>query len=248
VGSIVFFSSPGDYSGTAYAILHGLCAQTPSHTLQYGDRSLPFDSRMTGIYGGFLVTIAWLALSGRVLRFGNPSRHVLVVLILLVGAMAMDGFNSLFRDLGIWHPYEPANWLRVVTGFGTGVTLAIALSWLLASSLWHLATPDVGVRRVRELVVPLAGMLGYGALLSWRPEWMHLPVSVLLVLSAWLVVTLLALVIVLLAFRLDASVRMPVHLHVPVATASLMAIAIMLGLSGIRYWIERTLGISNAMM
>jgi uncharacterized membrane protein len=248
VGAIAFFVSPGEYGGTARALLHGLCAQTPSHTLTFGDRPLPFDSRMTGIYGGFLVTIAWIVATGRLLRYGNPPKLVVAALAALVALMAIDGFNSLFTDLGVWHPYGPSNAMRIVTGYGTGVTLAVALSWLLASSLWHLSVNTAGVTRLRELAIPIGLLAAYGVLLWWRPVWLHLPVSALLVISAWIVVTMLALVIVLLALRLDATIRRVEQLHVPVATASLIAIVIMMALAGGRFWIEHQFGISNAMM
>ncbi len=248
VGGVAFFTSPGDYGATATSLLHGLCAQTPSHTLQFGGQPLPFDSRMTGIYGGFLATFVWLLSTGRLLRYGNPPRLVVAILGCLVGLMAIDGFNSLVTDLGLWHPYSTSNATRVITGYGTGIALAVAISWLLASSLWHVSVGTQGVGRIRDLTVPFAALAVYGALLWSRPAWLHLPVSMTLVASAWIVVTLLSLVIILLSFRLDATIRRVDQLHVPVATASLMAIVVMMALAGVRFWVEHRFGISNAMM
>ena len=248
VAAIVFWATPGDYGGTARAVLHGLCAQTPSHTLRFGDRMLPFDARMTGIYGGFLVTFLLILASGRLFSYGNPPRSVVAILGGLVVLMGADGFNSLFADLRLWHPYEPNNALRVVTGYGTGVALAVALCWLLSSSLWNLASPAVAVRQIRDLSGVGLGLIGYALVLAWRPEWLHLPISILLVAAAWLTVSLLMLVIVLLALKFEASIRTFDQLHVPVAMAALLAISVMLGLAGARYWLERTLGITNAMM
>jgi uncharacterized membrane protein len=209
---------------------------------------LPFDARMTGIYGGFLVTFLVILISGRMFSYGNPPRSVVAILGGLVVLMGADGFNSLFADLGVWHPYEPYNLLRVVTGYGTGVSLAVALCWLLSSSLWNLSSPAVAVRNVRDLSGAGLGLAGYGLLLAWRPEWLHLPVSILLVVSAWLTVSLLMLVIVLLGLKFEASIRTYEQLHVPVAMAALLAISVILGLAGARFWLERTLGITNAMM
>jgi hypothetical protein len=77
---------------------------------------------------------------------------------------------------------------------------------------------------------------------------LHLPVAVLLVLSAWLVVTMLVLVMVLLVLNLDGKVRHASQLHVPVAISALLAITVMIGLAAVRFWAEQTFGISNAMM
>ncbi len=248
VASVAFFGSPGDYSGTSHAILHGLCAQTPSHTISFGGQMLPFDARMTGIYGGFLITLGSIVASGTLFRFGNPPKRVIAVLALLVGLMAVDGFNSLLTDLMLWHPYESGSGLRVATGYGTGVALAVALSWLLASSAWNLGSPNVAIGRLRDLVAPGVGLVTYGLVLIASPGWLHFPVSMLLVLSAWITVTMLMLVIVLLALKLDSQVRQVRHLHVPVAISALLAVAVMIGLAGVRFWAERTFGISNAMM
>jgi len=248
VGSVAFFGSPGDYAETSHAILHGLCAQTPSHTIMFGGEMLPFDARMTGIYGGFLITLGSIAASGKLFRYGNPPIRVTAVLALLVGLMAVDGFNSLLTDLVLWHPYESGSGLRVATGYGTGVALAVALSWLLASSAWNLGSPNVAIGRLRDLLAPGIGLVAYGVLLFASPGALHFPVSMLLVLSAWITVTMLMLVIVLLALKLDSQVRQVRHLHVPVAISALLAVSVMIGLAGVRFWAERTFGISNAMM
>ncbi len=248
VALVAVFANPGGYSETSYALLHGLCAQTPSHTIHFGDAPLPFDGRMTGIYGGFLVTFIGLLASRKVFAYGAIPKTVIAVLVLLLLAMAADGFNSLLTDLGMWHPWTSANWLRVVTGFGVGVGLAVALCWLLASSTWHLSRPTAGVTSLRDLWIAPVGLLFYGAMLLWSPTWLHLPVAIMLVLSAWLVVTLLVLVSILLAFRLDDRMRSMAQLHVPGAIAALLAISIMIGLGSFRFWVERTFGITNAFM
>jgi uncharacterized membrane protein len=245
---LVFFASPGDYTSTSYRVLHGLCAQTPSHTIHFGDRPLPFDARMTGIYGGVIVTLATLLVRRRMFHYGNPPRRVVMLLGAFVVGMAFDGFNSLFTDLDIWHPWESSSISRVVTGYGVGVALAVALCWLLSSSTWRMSKPEAGVGSPRDLVVPAVGLAAYGVLLVWSPSWLHLPVSMMLVISAWITVTMLVLVIVLLALNLDSSVRSIRELHVPVAMAGLLAVTVMLGLAGLRFWVEHTIGFSNAML
>lgn len=247
VGVIVFFGAPGGYGETSYALLHGLCAQTPSHTFHFGDKALPFDARMTGIYSGFAVTFLGLAITRRLFFYGDMPRSVIALLVLLLLGMAADGTNSLLTDLNLWHPWTSSNALRLVTGYGVGVGLAVVLAWLLASSTWHLSRPTTGVESIRNLWFAPVGLLFLGLLLLWSPSWLHLPYSVVLVLAAWAAVTLLVLVSVLLAFRLDESVKSFARLHVPVAISGLLAVSIMIGLGSFRFWIERTFGISNAL-
>lgn len=247
-GMLMFFAYPGSYASTSHTVLHGLCAQTPSHTFTVGDRPLPFDARMTGIYGGLLVGMVTLVARGRLFRYGNPSRAVILTLASFVLVMAIDGFNSLLTDLGLWHPYPPANVLRVITGYVTGIALAVVLAWLLASSVWNLSRPVPGIGSTRELMIPLLMVVPYLGLILWGPALLHFPLSMVLVLATWLTVSMLMLVIVLMIFRIDEHVRTIRHLHVPVAVAALLGVTVMLALAGVRFWLEHTFGISNAMM
>jgi uncharacterized membrane protein len=203
---------------------------------------------MTGIYSGFLVTFISLYAMGRLWRFGSPPTRILVLLAACVLAMAADGFNSLLFDLQLWHPYEPSNPVRVITGYGTGVALAVGLAWLVASTTWHLGSSRIAVDSFGVLLPAATGLLLLGSMLWARPGWLHLPVTILLVVSAWLTVSLLIMVMILLTLRIDDRIRTLANLHMPAAIALLLGISVMLGLAGARFWLEHTFGISNAMV
>jgi uncharacterized membrane protein len=244
-GVVVFVSAPGGFAEKSRNVLHGLCAQTPSHSFSFGGLLLPFDGRMTGIYGGSLVTSAYLALRGRVFAWGNPPLRIVVTLAIFVVIMAVDGFNSLLLDLGLWHPYEPQNELRLITGFATGVSLAVVLAWLLGSSVYRVGRNQAGIQDFRDLgwiwlaFVPYAGLVLSGA------SWLYIPLSVTLMLSAWLTLALLALVIVVLLLKLDERVDRTERLHVPGAIAAIVGMAIILGLATGRMWLESHFGITT---
>src|SRR5688500_11769950 len=91
---LLFFAAPWSLEHKAHAALHGLCAQTPSHTFLMGNRPLALDGRMTGIYGGFIVAFACLAGMGRHRAARLPTLPLMGVLAMLVGIMTIDGFNS----------------------------------------------------------------------------------------------------------------------------------------------------------
>lgn len=242
-GVIAFLAFPGAWGAKAHSVLHGLCAQTPSHTFTFDGQPLPFDGRMTGIYGGALVTFAWLAIAGRLRFYGDPPRRVVAVLAACVVAMGVDGVNSLLKDLRLWHPYPPENVIRLVTGFGTGVALAVILAWLLASSMWNVARPKPVLRSFGDLRgVAFGGLIfGTAVLSGWGP--LFVPLSGVLMASAWLTLSVLMLVVVLLLFRLDERVRQVEDLHIPGAVAAGLGLVAMLALAGGRLWLERVLGI-----
>ena len=134
---VAFFAIPVSLDTKSHAFLHGLCAQTPSHSFVIGGKTLPFDARMTGIYLGFLIGFAALVRQGRHRSAGLPTLGSGLALLLFVGLMAVDGFNSLFTDIGQYAFYEPDNRYRIVTGFGAGLGLATVLAMLIGMSLWR---------------------------------------------------------------------------------------------------------------
>jgi hypothetical protein len=77
--------------------------------------------------------------------------------------------------------------------------------------------------------------------------WLYVPLSLLLMLSAWIVLSLLALSMVLLAMKWDDRVRRMTHLHVPGTIAGVAGLAIMLVLAFGRVWLENTLGIPSTL-
>jgi uncharacterized membrane protein len=203
---LVFLALPWSIEHKAHMALHGLCAQTPSHTYQFGDRLLPFDSRMTGIYSGYLITSLVLMAIGAHRWCRPPSISRIILLAGLGGVMAVDGLNSFLYDLGATHLYEPRNWLRLVTGMSAGVVLGFALCFLMASSIWQ----AVDTRRQtleNWRVVPVIGVfwlpLGIAAHSGYGP--LYVPLTLMLVFAAALALTMLALVVLVILRRRDFS-------------------------------------------
>jgi uncharacterized membrane protein len=238
---------PGGFAEKSRMVLHGLCAQTPGHTYYFGGLPLPFDARMTGIYSGALIALAYLALRGRLLAGELPASRYLAVLAGFAFLMAADGFNSLFTDIGWWHPWESTNAFRVTTGYGMGVAIAVAMVWLLSGTVFQIAHRETTIRSLGDLVwcvVPLGFVL---AILHLDWTWLHIPVSTLLMLSAWIVLGTLALVTILLATRVDERIDRVRQLHVPGALGLVLGVVIMLLLAFGRSWLERTLGIPSTL-
>lgn len=246
-GVALFLFWPGGYADKARLLLHGLCAQTPSHSFTFGGLMLPFDARMTGIYGGALFTLLILTVRGRLLRAGLPSVRVIILLALFVAVMAADGFNSLFTDLGLWHPWESRNELRLLTGYATGISLAVVLAWLVASTTWRLSDRRPSIVSAREVAVFWIPFVPYTAAVLSGAAWLYVPVSMLLMVSAWIVLSMLTLSMLLLALKWDDRVRQVAQLHVPGVLAGVAGLAVMLLLAFGRVWLEKVTGIPSTL-
>jgi uncharacterized membrane protein len=246
-GTAVLVLLPGGFAEKSRMLLHGLCAQTPTHSFKFGGVHLPFDARMTGVYGGTLVTLVYLTAQGRALAWGIPPAKVVALLALFVIAMAADGFNSLFTDLGIWHLWTPSNELRLMTGYLAGITLGAMLSWLLGSALYRVGRRQAGIQGFRNVLIIVAPLVPFGAILLSGAEWLFVPTTTLLILSAWTTMSVLGLAIIVLAFGLDARVNRLRDLHVPGAAAVLLGLGIMLALAFGRMWLEHSMDMPSTL-
>ncbi|MFL5760857.1 MAG: DUF2085 domain-containing protein [Thermomicrobiales bacterium] len=240
---LLFIAAPWPFAHKAHVVLHGLCAQRPSHTLFLGGQPLPFDARMTGIYGGFLAAGLYFVARGRYRASRIPSIPTIILLGLSVSALAIDGTNSLLLDMLLWHPYEPDNRLRLLTGLLTGIALAAVVTFLLASTLWRSPRNDVRVVSgpgdfawLLLIQAPFAA-----ACLTERGEF-FVPLTMSLVLAAVLALTSLMMATLALFRRQDGTFSTVHDLHNVAFWALLVAVAIMAFFSGGRFLLEHYLG------
>jgi uncharacterized membrane protein len=240
VSLLAFLLAPWSLQDKTLAALHGLCAQQPTHSFWFGDSRLPFDARMTGIYGAFLLVLLYLLERGRLFRTGVPPTSMIFALAGFVIIMGVDGVNSTLNDVGLPYLYEPSNHLRFFTGALTGTTLAV-FTWLLAASvLW---SPEVTstrpiLRGWKELV-PIAGFvtLLWGVLQINAPV-LFAPLALVLVLSAVIVLASISLVVVTMISGQFQKATRPADLGGSAVFAVLIAYAAMSAISGARFMVE----------
>lgn len=242
--SMAFLAAPWPFEVKAHAVMHGLCAQTPGHTISIDHRPLPFDGRMTGIYSGVLASLVVLMSLGRHRAAGLPSNGAVAVLVLFLGAMAVDGVNSLLTDLGAWHPYGPSNELRLLTGWMAGISIGTVLMMLTGMLLWYAPSTEMRILPAWWWpILSLLPLLVIRPLLTFDSSPVYFLYSVLLMASAVIAFTTLVLCSTLmLANRENGFDRFSQILPLT-AFSMVVAIGLILMLSGGRFWLESAIGV-----
>ena len=239
-----FLVAPGNLAWKTHVVLHGLCAQRPSHSLTIGGVTLPMDARMTGIYLGAAVTILWLIAARRHRATRVPSLPVLALLTSFVVALAVDGFNALLVDLRFPTPYEPSNVLRMASGILAGTSLGVALGHLFASSMWAQGNRQRAVvTRPVELLTPISVSGAIAVLAFMDIPLLYGPFAVGLLVAAVAVFALLAQVVMALVTDRGWSCSTAADLAPLAITSLAVAMVIIGGLSWLRFAAEQLLGL-----
>jgi uncharacterized membrane protein len=220
-----------------YAVVHGVCAQ--QHNIFLGDLQFPLCARNSGIYLSFMLTFIYLYAIGRGRAGRIPPWPISILLLLFVGIMAVDGFNSLLLDIRQPNLYTPQNWLRTLTGMGMGVSVAVMLHLVLNLTLRKDVDQQMPALRswwelAGILVVDLLALAAiYGNL--WLTFW---PLAFLAFFGITGVLYLVCLLLTSLFMGYEGKVTQLRQLALP-ATIALVPTLIILGsMSWLRFWLE----------
>lgn len=147
---------------------YALCHRITERSFTINGRQLPLCARCTGMYLGAALTILILWLSGRARFAALPPLSILLILLGLIGIMGIDGINSYSHFFpNAPHLYQPHNWLRLLTGMGTGLAMGAILWPTLVQTLWQQQDFRPSVGNGRELfVLVLAGVTAVFLVLS----------------------------------------------------------------------------------
>jgi uncharacterized membrane protein len=223
----------------------GICAQQPGHSFFPGGQQLPLCSRNTGIYLGFFVTMLALIVTGRGKAQKLPRWPIIAALLIGVLAMAIDGFNSLYLDLGLPHLYQPHNLLRLATGLATGLALAAITLPILNYLFWRENNEQRSIELWSGFLLLLPPLvLSFFAVAS--QNWIVLyPVALLSTAGLLSVVSSINLMIIVAVSKRDQGFERYREIVPFFSLALLLAIGELLALAQLKFMALQALGISG---
>ena len=221
----------------------GICAQLLTHSFYPAGERLPLCARNTGIYLGFIVTLLTLHVTGRGRAQRLPPWPMVIVLAGGVVAMAIDGFNSFFLDLGLPHLYQPHNLLRLATGLLMGLALASCALPMTNRLFWREDNQQRSISSWGTFLLLIPGLiLSFFAVAS--QSWLGLyPVALLSTAGLVTVLSSVNLIVILGISKRDQSFERYRELIPFFSLALLLAVGELLMLAQVKVALLQALGV-----
>ncbi|MBK8989025.1 MAG: DUF2085 domain-containing protein [Chloroflexi bacterium] len=221
---------------------YAVCHRITGRSLAINGRQFPLCARCTGMYLGVFLVFLVLWLGGRLRWSLLPPFPILLTLIGFVGLMGIDGVNSYLHFFpNAPHIYEPRNWLRLLTGMGTGLTMGLITLPMLAQTLWRQPVWQASAAAWRDLLemVVVAGTAVI-LLLSNQPTILYV-LALASTAGLLIVVTALNTVSLLLVLRRDGRAERAWETAVPLFIGFILALLELSAISLVRFHFTGTM-------
>lgn len=204
---------------------YAFCHRITERSFVINGRQLPLCARCTGMYLGVALTLVVMSMSGRLKRGAFPPLPIMLLLVGFIGLMGIDGTNSYLHFFpNAPHLYQPRNWLRLLTGFGTGLAMGVMVLPALAQTLWrdYEDLRSIGSWKEMALLLAAAGLLIF-LVLSGLPVIMFI-LAVASTLGLLAVVTAIQTVLILILLRKDGKGTRWSHAAAPLAIGMILSL------------------------
>jgi len=181
------YIAPSGILSKADAIGYAVCHRLDERSFHVDGRQLPLCARCSGMYLGAVLGLLFLSLTYR-RNAGTPPKAVIAILLLFGLAFAVDGTNSylyLMKSVSgsrlsfIPNLYVPNNTLRLFTGSGTGLAMAVAVFVSLNQTFWKDWDNKPVLGKPRDFLILIALMLLVDVLVLPEWDWVMYPVAIL---------------------------------------------------------------------
>lgn len=228
-------NTPAGLLGKADAVGYAVCHRIDVRSFQLGERPISLCARCTGMYLGAVLALGLLFVRAPG-RCGRPPLRVMAVLGALVTAFGVDGINSFVNFLpDVPSLYTPHNTLRLITGTGMGVVIAVAVWLAFNQTMWRRWDAYPVVAGFGELALLLgAGAVGAALILTRNPIILY-PLTLVSAAGVLLLLTLVYAALWLIVLRKENRFDRFGQLAMPLVAGFAMAMLQVAGLDLIRY-------------
>jgi uncharacterized membrane protein len=242
--------APPGLLGKADALGYAVCHRIDARSFHIGTRQLPLCARCSGMYLGALLGLVFMSVTVPK-RAGMPSKSLFVALGLLVIAFGVDGVNSyvtLMRQIGtpffssLPTLYEPNNTLRLLTGTGMGLVIAVVLFPAFNQTLWSNWDSRPALNGWRALGILLALAFGVDLLMLTDLPVILFPLAILSALTVPLLLSMVYSLFAMMVLRKDNTYQRLSQAWLPLTAGFTIAMLQIVIFDILRYALTGTWG------
>lgn len=250
IGSVLILgwlmNTPPGVFGKLDAIGYAVCHRIDTRSFHIGDRQLPLCVRCSGQYLGAVFGLVFLSINGR-RRTGTPPRGVIIFLILFFIAYAIDGLNSYFHlsPMIKMFPrfprlYEPNNVLRLLTGSGVGLSVAVLLYPTFNRTIWAKYDTRPVISNLRQFFMGVFLLFLIDLLILTENPLILFPLSIVSALGVVFLLSLVYSLVIMMTFHQQNVIARYTQLIFPFTGGFVLALLQIAILNAIRYLLTGT--------
>ena len=216
-------NTPSGILGKADAVGYAVCHRIDERSFHIGDRPISLCARCTGMYVGAMIGLIYMSILGR-RRTGWPQKNISVMLGIFLVSFGIDGFNSaylLFFEKILL--YEPNNTLRLVTGTGMGLLIAIVLLPAFNQTVWIKYSRHSVIENWRQF----SGLLAVSGIsilliLTESPIFLY-PLTLISAIGVVALLTMIYSMLLMILFRRENQITKYIQLVFPLTGGFILA-------------------------
>ena len=243
-------NTPPGFFGKADAIGYAVCHRIGERSFHIGSYQLPLCARCSGMYLGAVTGLVFQSILGWK-RYKIPHWTIIAVLVVFVAAFGIDGANSYLALLKQVSPgilpnipniYMPNNTLRLLTGSGMGLGMAVMLFPAFNQTVWKDGEDKAAIPGWKAFGLLLGIQVVLDLLVLTGSPLVLYPLAIISVLGVWLLLTMVYGMLWVMLMGQDNQYTKLRQLWLPLVAGLTIALIQTAAIDALRFWLTGTWG------
>lgn len=245
-----FLNTPPGLFGKADAIGYAVCHRIGERSFHIGSYQLPLCARCSGMYLGAVTGLVFQSLIGWK-RLKIPHWSIIALLVVFVAAFGIDGSNSYLYLLKQVSPgilpnipnlYVPNNTLRLLTGSGMGLGMAVMLFPAFNQTVWADGEDKPAIPGWKVFGLLLGIQVIFDLLVLSESPIVLYPLAIISALGVWLLLTIVYSMVWVMIMGQDNKFTKLRQLWLPLLAGLTIALIQTAAIDALRFWLTGTWG------
>jgi len=245
-----FLNTPPGLFGKADAIGYAVCHRIGERSFHIGSYQLPLCARCSGMYLGAVTGLVFQSLIGWK-RLKIPHWSIIALLVVFVAAFGIDGSNSYLYLLKQVSPgilpnipnlYVPNNTLRLLTGSGMGLGMAVMLFPAFNQTVWADGEDKPAIPGWKAFGLLLGIQVIFDLLVLSESPIVLYPLAIISALGVWLLLTIVYSMVWVMIMGQDNKFTKLRQLWLPLLAGLTIALIQTAAIDALRFWLTGTWG------